>query len=141
MALYLLVALGSAIGGCLRYFITRAMLSVSPGTTRSTMLINVLGSMLIGYFGNLTIAESRYAVPEYVRIFVMVGICGGFTTFSSFSLQNFYLLRSGAWGRAFINAALSVLLCLGAVALGYLLAHHSSHSVAISQTGEEKAAG
>jgi CrcB protein len=141
MLVYLLVSLGSAIGGCLRYAITRAMLSMGPGTTRATILINVLGSFLIGFIGNLTVSGSRYQASESMRIFLMVGICGGFTTFSSFSLENFYLLRSGAWGRALANAGLSVLLCVGAVALGYLLARTSSHSVAIAQTSTEKTAG
>jgi CrcB protein len=141
MFAYLLVSLGSAIGGCLRYAVTRAMHGVGPGTTRATIFINVLGSFLIGYIGNLTVSGSRYQASESMRIFLMVGICGGFTTFSSFSLQNFYLLRSGAWGRALANAALSVLLCLGAVAVGYMLAQRSSHSVAISQTSTEKTAG
>jgi fluoride exporter len=141
MLVYVLVSLGSAIGGCLRYALTRAMLGISPGTTRSTILINVLGSFCMGYIGNLTISGSRFQASESMRIFLMVGICGGFTTFSSFSLQNFYLLRSGAWGRALVNAAASVLLCLGAVALGYLLAHRTSHSVAIVQTSTEETAG
>lgn len=141
MFLYLLVALGSAIGGCLRYGLTRAMLNVSPGTIRATLLINVLGSFAIGYFGNLTISGSRYQTTEAVRIFLMVGICGGFTTFSSFSLQNYTPLRSGLWGRALLNASLSVLLCLGAVGLGYLLAQRTSHQTAMTQTSTEKTAG
>ncbi len=141
MVLYLLVALGSAIGGCLRYGITRALLNVSPGTTRATLLINVLGSFAIGYLGNLTVSGSRFQSSEAVRIFLMVGICGGFTTFSSFSLQNFYLLRSGLWGRALLNAGLSVLLCLGAVGVGYLLAQRTTHQLAITQTSTEKTAG
>lgn len=136
MALYLLVALGSAIGGCLRYGIGRWMFPVSA--TWSTVLINVLGSFVIGFFGTLTVAGSRWAAPESIRIFVMIGICGGFTTFSSFSLQTFDLLRTGAWGRALLNAGLSVLLCLGAVALGHYLAQRSSHAVAIAQTQDEE---
>ncbi len=139
MTLYLWVALGSAIGGCLRYGLGRLMFPVSA--TWSTVLINVLGSFVIGFFGTLTMAGSRWAAPESVRIFVMVGICGGFTTFSSFSLQTFDLLRTGAWGRALLNAGLSVVLCLGAVALGHSLAQRSSHNIAVAETPEEEYLG
>ena len=97
MSLYLWVALGSAIGGCLRYAIGRLML---PTTFPwSTIVINLVGSFVIGFFGTLTLAGSRYAAPETMRIFVMVGVCGGFTTFSSFSLQTFDLLRTGRMGQ------------------------------------------
>jgi fluoride exporter len=72
---------------------------------------------------------------------VMVGLCGGFTTFSSFSLQTFDLLRSGAWVRALANVVLSVTLCLAAVAAGHLLAQRSVANVAIAQTAEEEYTG
>ena len=87
MAVYLWIALGSAIGGVARYALTRFLLPTSAYFPSSTVLINVLGSFVIGFFGTLTVSGGRYAVPENVRLFVMVGICGGFTTFSSFSLQ------------------------------------------------------
>ena len=88
------------------------------------MLINILGSFVIGFFGTLTLAYGRYPVSENIRLFVMVGLCGGFTTFSSFSLQTFDLLRGGAMGRALLNIFLSVVLCLCAVMLGHMLAAH-----------------
>jgi CrcB protein len=139
MNLYLWVALGSAMGGCLRYAIGRLILD--QAFPWSTLLINVLGSFVIGFFGTLTLAGSRFEVPESFRIFVMVGICGGFTTFSSFSLENFELLRAGAWGKALLHVGLSVLLCLGAVALGHLAAQQANHDVAIAQTPEEEYTG
>jgi CrcB protein len=71
----------------------------------------------------------------------MVGLCGGFTTFSSFSLQTFDLLRSGAWGKALLNMGLSVVLCLGAIAVGHWIAQQSSHAVAIAQIEEEEYTG
>jgi CrcB protein len=138
---YLWVALGSAIGGVLRYAIARAMEPVSEGIPWGTVLINISGCFVIGYFGTLTLASGRFAVPEYVRIFVMVGICGGFTTFSSFSLQTFDLLRSGHWGRALANIAISVIVCLIAVAAGHRLAQRSVDQVAIAQTADEEFTG
>ena len=138
MALYLWVALGSAIGGVLRYAVGRSMLSSSMYLPWSTMLINIVGSFAVGFFGTVTISGSRFAVPETVRIFILIGVCGGFTTFSSFSLQTFELLRMGAWGRALANVGLSVLLCLGSVALGHLAATPASRAVAIIQTPEEE---
>ena len=142
MNLYLWVALGSAIGGALRYALGREMLPQhSASFPWSTVLINLTGSFVIGFFGTLTVAGSRFQVPESIRIFVMIGLCGGFTTFSSFSMQTFDLLRTGAWGKALLNVGLSVLLCLGAVALGHIVAQPVSHSIAIAQTKEEEYTG
>jgi CrcB protein len=142
MNLYLWVALGSAIGGALRFALGREMLPQhSASFPWSTVLINVLGSFVIGFFGTLTVAGSRFQVPDSVRIFVMIGLCGGFTTFSSFSMQTYDLLRTGAWAKALLNMGLSVLLCLGAVALGHVLAQQSSHAIAIAQTKEEEYTG
>jgi CrcB protein len=138
---YLWVTIGSALGGLLRYTITRLTLSISNGFPMGTILINVLGSFVIGYFGTLTLHSGKYPASENVRLFVMVGICGGFTTFSSFSLQTFDLARSGAWGRALANIALSVILCVAAVALGHRLAQHSAADTAIAETAEEEYTG
>src|ERR1700729_2593271 len=74
----------SAIGGLLRYIITRLTLNISVGLPYGTILINVLGSFVIGYFGTLTLQSGKYPASDNLRLFVMVGICGGFTTFSSF---------------------------------------------------------
>ena len=140
---YLWVTVGSALGGFLRYAISRLMLSfdVSIGFPIGTVLINVIGSFVIGYFGTLTLHSGRYPVSDNVRLFVMVGICGGFTTFSSFSLQTFDLIRSDAWGRALANIALSVVLCVAAVAIGHRLAQHWVPDIAIAETDEEEYTG
>src|SRR5450756_1588592 len=119
MAVYVWVAIGSALGGVSRYALTRLMLEQSTRFPWSTVCINVLGCFVIGFFGTLTLSGGRYSVSENIRMFVMVGICGGFTTFSSFSLQTFDLLRNGAWGRALLNVGLSVVLCFFSVALGH----------------------
>ena len=121
MATTLWIALGGALGSVARYWIAVWALPISRGLPWGTILINVAGSFAIGLFGTLTLANGRHPAPETVRLFFMVGVCGGFTTFSSFSLQTLDLLRTGAWGRALANAGLSLLLCLGAVALGHAL--------------------
>ena len=108
---YLWVTIGSAIGGLLRYALTRWTLPISAGFPYGTVLINILGSFVIGYFGTLTLQSGRYPASDNLRLFVMVGLCGGFTTFSSFSLQTFERMRSGAWGVAGAYVLGSVVAC------------------------------
>jgi fluoride exporter len=138
---YLWIALGSALGGVLRYAITRATLNMDHGFPYGTVMINILGSFVIGYFGTLTLHGDRYAVSENIRLFVMVGICGGFTTFSSFSLQTLDLFRAGAWGRALANVVVSVVLCCLAVAAGHMLAHRIVAREEIAQNRLEEFTG
>jgi CrcB protein len=118
----LLVALGGAIGTLARYLISVAALPISQSLPWGTIGINILGSFIIGLFGTLTLANGRLPVSEDARLFVMVGLCGGFTTFSSFSLQTLDLLRGGATMRAFANIVMSVVLCVCAVAIGHMIA-------------------
>ena len=119
---YAWVALGSALGGMARYWLVLATLPLfGPAFPWGTVLINILGSFVIGWFGALTLEAGRLSVHPDVRAFVMVGLCGGFTTFSSFSLQTLDLLWEGRVMPAMGNVALSVLLCLAAVAAGHAL--------------------
>src|SRR5271155_4704877 len=141
MMSYLWVTIGSALGGLLRYTITRLTPTQSIAFPYGTVFINVLGSFVIGYFGTLTLQGGKYPASDNLRLFVMVGLCGGFTTFSSFSLQTLDLLRAGAWGRAVANVVLSVVLCVAAVAGGHMLAYHSVHMEAIAETTEEEYTG
>lgn len=115
----LVVALGGALGSVARYWIAVWAYPVSGSLPLGTICINILGSFAIGLFGAMTVASGRYPLGEPARVFFMVGVCGGFTTFSSFSLQTLELLRMGAVWRAAANIVLSVALCLGAVAIGY----------------------
>lgn len=138
---YFWVALGSAVGGLARYGLTRLTLDWSSAFPWGTIVINVVGSFIIGFFGTLTVAGSRFAVSENARLFVMVGLCGGFTTFSSFSLQTFDLLRAGSPWRAGGNVLLSVTLCLAAVSIGHLLAPRSVQRSAIAQIQEKEFTG
>jgi CrcB protein len=143
MMSYFWVMVGSALGGLLRFAIGKLAIPLDTGLgfPVGTVFINVIGSFVIGYFGTLTLHNGRYPVSENMRIFVMIGVCGGFTTFSSFSLQTFDLARSGAWGRALANIVLSVVLCVAAVAAGHRLAQHSPADVAIAETAEEEYTG
>lgn len=97
-------------------------LPISGQLPWGTIIINITGSLLIGFFGTITLANGRFPVSEPLRLFVMIGVCGGYTTFSSFSLQTLDLIRAGGATRAALNIGLSVALCIGAVAIGHLIA-------------------
>lgn len=123
MLAYLWVALGSALGGVARYWCSSLVAArFGESFPWGTILVNVLGSFVIGFFGTLTSADGRWAMGSETRLFVMVGLCGGYTTFSSFSLQTLDLLRGGVWLAAGANILLSVTLCLVAVWAGYAVA-------------------
>ncbi len=120
---YLWIFLGGGLGSIARFagsgFIARHFGETFPW---GTLLVNVTGSFIIGWFAMLTGTEGRWLVSPSARQFVMIGICGGYTTFSSFSLQTLSLARDGEWFKAGANAVLSFTLCLVAVWLGHLLA-------------------
>ena len=113
---YLWIAGGSALGGVARHALS-LYLGPYVGTAFpwATLLINVLGSFAIGLFASLTVAESTWAVSAEARLFFMVGICGGFTTFSTFALETHSLLGAGNPVVALLYALLSVALCVLAV--------------------------
>ena len=118
----LIVLLGGAAGTLARYVVSVLTLAISRELPWGTIIVNVTGSFVIGLFGTLTLAQGRFPLSENARLFVMVGFCGGYTTFSSFSLQTLDLLRSGAIARAGINIGASVVLCVASVALGHFAA-------------------
>lgn len=119
----LLVILGSGLGGGLRYWLS-GFIAHHFGETFpwGTLAVNVIGSFAIGFFATMTGTEGRWLVSPAGRTFFMVGICGGFTTFSSFSLQTLNLARDAEWLYAGLNILGSVALCLIFVWLGHLLA-------------------
>lgn len=120
---YLWIFIGGGIGSVTRYagsgLVARLIGETFPW---GTLFVNVSGSLAIGFFASLTDVDGRLLVAPGVRQFVMLGILGGYTTFSSFSYQTLELVRDGEWLRAGGNVLLSVLLCLVAVWLGHVLA-------------------
>lgn len=120
MAVYLWIALGSAIGGVVRYW-TYDLVATHFGETFpwGTLAVNVLGSFVIGLVAALTSPDGRLFVGADVRQFLMIGVCGGYTTFSTFSIEALELLRNGELYRASAFIVASVLLCIVAVWLGY----------------------
>ena len=120
MLTYLYIALGGAIGSVLRAWTASVLVRMAGSHFPwGTIFINITGSFIIGFFGALTTSDGRFTAHPDARAFVMIGICGGFTTFSSFSLQTLDLARDGKLTEAFANIALSVVLCLLAVTAGY----------------------
>jgi CrcB protein len=123
MGAYLWVGLGSALGGMARHWIgVAAGKYAGMAFPWGTLVINVLGSFIIGLFFTLTGPDGRFDATANAKLFVMVGLCGGFTTFSAFSLQTLGLMQDGEWLRAGANVVASVVLCLLAVWLGHLVA-------------------
>ncbi len=121
--IYVYVAVGGALGSMARFWLANTMAIITgPAFPWGTLLINIIGSFVISFFGVLASHGLRLAVPYEVRIFVVVGLCGGFTTFSSFSLQTIDLIKNGQAGRAMIYVAASIILCVGACGLGFLAA-------------------
>jgi len=117
------VALGSVLGGIARFwlsgFVARRVGETFPW---GTLVVNVSGCFVIGLFATITGPEGRWLAPASLRQFFMLGICGGYTTFSSFSLQTLNLIEDGELLYAGANIVLSVASCLLAVWLGHLLA-------------------
>ncbi|MFO1069706.1 MAG: fluoride efflux transporter CrcB [Geminicoccaceae bacterium] len=121
MNAWIAVAIGGAIGSVARYGLTIVVSAIAGADFPwATLLINILGSAVIGLFAALGAPDSRFVMAPEWLVFVTAGLCGGFTTFSAFSLQTLMLLREGqaAWALAYV--ALSVGLCLAGVWLGYV---------------------
>jgi fluoride exporter len=119
---YFWIALGSALGGAGRHWLS-GLLAHRFGESFpvGTLAVNVSGSFLIGLVAALSDPEGRLLVHPTTRQFIMVGVLGGYTTFSSFSLQTFNLAREGEWLSAAAYTTLSFVLCLLAVWLGHAL--------------------
>ncbi len=122
---YIWVAIGGALGTTGRYWLSGVVARpIGETFPWGTLVINVTGSFVIGFFAALTGPDGRFSSARPRRQFVMIGICGGYTTFSSFSLQTLNLMNDGEWFRAGANIRLSVAFCLIAVWAGFLLASY-----------------
>ena len=122
-AIALWVALGSALGGVARYWCSGVIANLMGETFPwGTLIVNVVGSFLIGFIATVSGTDGRFLVPAEARQFLMVGILGGYTTFSSFSLQTLTLARDGERLLVGANIVGSVVLCLVMVWAGHMLA-------------------
>ena len=120
MSAYLWVGLGGFLGSIARYSV--ALLVPASATSRfptATFIVNCLGCLLIGLLAGLS---TRMSIPEHVRVFLITGILGGFTTFSAFGLESVNLLRRGEFGFALLYVLGSVFVGLLAVWLGFRFA-------------------
>lgn len=123
MYLSLLVAIGSAIGGVARYGLSTLIAAAfGDAFPWGTLIVNVSGCLVIGLFAALTAPDGRLFVPGHWRQFFMTGVCGGYTTFSSFSLQMLELAEKGQWWAAGANLFGSVAFCMVGVWSGFFLA-------------------
>ena len=121
MQTILWISLGAIAGANLRYFVAQqAARLVSPGFPYGTLLINITGSFVLGFFLVWT-TERVLADPRW-RLLIAVGFCGGYTTYSSYAYETFAMMEQGQWFSSMMNIAASNLLCLLAVAVGAVLA-------------------
>ena len=120
---YILVMAGGALGTGTRFWLSRFVAERGGELfPLGTLVVNVTGSFAIGFIAAFTDPEGSFLVSPRLREFFMIGVCGGYTTFSSFSLQTLDLIRDGDWLKAGLNTLLSFVCCLLAVWLGRILA-------------------
>lgn len=119
---YFWIGLGSALGGMARYWCYGIARQFGETFPWGTLAVNIAGCGVIGFFATITAPEGRWLAGANARQFVMVGLCGGYTTFSSFGLETLNLARGGEWLKAGGNVAASVVCSLLAVWLGHAAA-------------------
>lgn len=115
----LIVGTGGALGAVLRYVVSGLVQRLDPWGSfpLGTLAVNVVGSAVLGLLGGLS--ESRSVLGAGTRLFVFIGVLGGFTTFSTFTYETLALLRSGEAAKAAVNVGASLLLCLFGAWIGY----------------------
>ncbi len=117
----LVIAAGGALGAVLRYWVASGVyMLLGRGFPYGTLAVNVLGSLLMGLLYVLLL--ERLAVGSEWRAFLLIGLLGAFTTFSTFSIETLALMQDAMYLRALLNVALSVVACIGAAFLGMTLA-------------------
>ena len=118
---YLWIAVGAVLGASSRYFLSGLVArSVSSAFPYGTLLINVTGSLVLGFF--LTYSTDRVLLDPRWRLFIAIGFCGSYTTFSSYAFESFALMEQSQWLLASVNVLASNALCLAAVLAGAALA-------------------
>ncbi|MFQ3670288.1 MAG: fluoride efflux transporter CrcB [Verrucomicrobiia bacterium] len=123
LKVYLVIMAGGALGSAGRFALSLWILErFGDGFPLGTLAVNLTGSFLIGLIYGLTAPDGLFPEPPLAREFLILGVLGGFTTFSTFSLQTLHLLQAGHWGLASINIIGSVTLCLLAAWFGWGLA-------------------
>jgi CrcB protein len=121
MTRVLAIAAGGAVGSVLRYWMSAWVHSLAGrGFPYGTLAVNVLGCLLMGFLFALFV--ERLSSDSIVRAGILIGVLGGFTTFSSFSIETFNLLEDGLWLKAGVNAGASLVLCLAATWIGVITA-------------------
>jgi CrcB protein len=117
---YLIVSLGAALGGGLRYWVSNATYKFLPSTfPYGTLAVNVIGSLILGII--IFLFDEKELVTPGVRLFLAVGFCGGFTTFSTFSLETINLLKDSQFIPGLMNILLNLFLCLAGITLAYFI--------------------
>ena len=115
------IASGGAIGAVLRYWVSSGVYTlIGRGFPYGTLVVNVLGSLIMGFLYIWLLERMPGGVA--VRAFLLIGLLGAFTTFSTFSVETLNLMEAGQIAKAVLNTLLSVVLCVAAAALGIMLA-------------------
>jgi CrcB protein len=128
MMTYLWIAVGGALGSMARYFVSSSFArATGEAFPWGTLVVNVTGCVLIGVLATVAGPDGRFEVDPDIRQFLLIGVCGGYTTFSSFSLQTLNLVRGGETAAALGNIAVSVFACLVGVWIGATIGQGLNH--------------